>query len=336
MTLRGALWRMMFLMIFLPPPSEPASSDSFPWSGDPNARLSNSAGNTNSTINTAPAINTTTANTVSDTGVHRDAYGALRDNAMLPDTVSNMVRPQNNLETGVIAPGGTVSGSGFAQGNVGPTQSGPGAAGLFTPNSPGNAAAYNAQMSGGLTGSPIVDGTGANLRVSVPTSTPSGVPNYHVVRTNGIDEALRNNALINRNALPVNTQNANVSNGMMEIGNNRASSGRSISVVRTSVINVGRASLHRSVGEIPSTRSRARSGTLSQTLAISTNPINRIGDLTGSITYADGVEVLLGTNGTATIDPHSRTLSLPGGERVSMKKVAGPLRQIAQKNQVRL
>jgi membrane protease subunit (stomatin/prohibitin family) len=45
--------------------------------------------------------------------MQRDAYGALRDNAMLPDTVLNTVQGKVNsgLETGTIAPGGTVSGT---------------------------------------------------------------------------------------------------------------------------------------------------------------------------------------------------------------------------------
>jgi len=79
---------------------------------------------------------------------------------------------------GDIAPGSSASASGIAQGNIGPTQSGPGPVGLFTPSGPGNAAAYNAQLNGALEGSPIVDGSGANIQVAVPMATPSEAPSY--------------------------------------------------------------------------------------------------------------------------------------------------------------
>jgi hypothetical protein len=72
------------------------------------------------------------------------------------------------------------------QGDISATQSGPGAAGLFTPNSPGNAAAYNAQVHGGLEGSPIVDGNGSNLVVKVPYATRSGDAVYEQFTTGGV------------------------------------------------------------------------------------------------------------------------------------------------------
>lgn len=86
MTLRGAIWRMLLLLVLVPPPSEPASSDSCLWSGDSNKT---SGGET---------LTATDSGTL-NTGGHRDAYGALRDNAMLPGTVLNMVPRKSNRDS---------------------------------------------------------------------------------------------------------------------------------------------------------------------------------------------------------------------------------------------
>jgi len=85
---------------------------------------------------------------------------------------------RSGINLGQMAAGGSVTNGGMAQGNADATQSGPGAAGLFTPNSPGNAAALKAQTEGALQGGPIVTGTGANVRVEVPVATPSTSPAY--------------------------------------------------------------------------------------------------------------------------------------------------------------
>ena len=129
-----------------------ASSDGFPWSNSQNWTFGQ------------------------QNGVERDSYGALKDSDMLPDSGAGAVsqstaRPllapgalssgfppgsfDRNFQTGQVPPGSSFSAAGVAQGNVGPTQSGPGAVGLFTPSNPGNLAAYNAQLNGALQGSPI-------------------------------------------------------------------------------------------------------------------------------------------------------------------------------------
>ncbi len=77
----------------------------------------------------------------------------------------------------------STSNASVPQGDISPAQSGPGAVGLFTPSSPGNAAAYNAQLHGGLEGAPIVDGTGSNMVVKVPYATSSGEAAYKQITT---------------------------------------------------------------------------------------------------------------------------------------------------------
>ncbi|HEY9733544.1 MAG TPA: hypothetical protein V6C89_16615 [Drouetiella sp.] len=303
MTLKGAILRMFILMILLPPPSEPASSDSFPWAGDPDR-----------------------ATGAASAGVHRDSYGALRDNFMLPDTVPNTVRTQvsSKLETGMIAPGGTVSASGVAQGNVGPTQSGPGAIGLFTPNSPGNAAAYQAQISGGLTASPIVDGSGVNTRTVVPMSTPSGIPNYHDTKV-GTGGFARANALI---------YTGSAASG---VNGNEQSHSPDASLPLRSDAGVSDAFPHQTRSRLAATNVRSvpvkRLTTASQ---LRKNPLQPIGQLTGTISYADGSRVLLGSSGAATIDSNRKNLTFDNGRQLPMPSVAHSIRQVAQRNQVRL
>jgi hypothetical protein len=114
-------------------------------------------------------------------GVHRDAHGALRDADMLPASQST------DSSVPAAQQAGTNRTSGAArQGDIGAAQSGPGAAALFTPDSPGNAAAYHAQMNGGLQGSPIVDGKGSNVVVKVPMATPTGSPSYKQITPGSI------------------------------------------------------------------------------------------------------------------------------------------------------
>ncbi len=325
MKLKGLIWRVLLLFIILPPPSHPASSDSFPWSGDPNAR---------------PGL--------IESGVHKDAYGALRDNAMLPDTLSSSPssnQPASNrvsgIETGAIVPGGTVSSSGIAQGNIGPTQSGPGAAGLFTPNNPGNAAAYNAQVSAGLVGAPIVDGNGVNMRITVPTSTPSGTINYQNVGTRSANTGNTNTA-----------KTVNIANGDSErvTGKEFRTYGRQTGNGWTNAQSFN-ALIYKKRRGAPGAMLLSRRSPimptgitgggkqftyprLSKTEADSAW-LAQLGQLTGSITYDDGAKVLLGTNGSAAVDPHG-IVQMPDGKRMPMKSLAGALRQIAQKNQVHL
>ena len=128
-------------------------------------------------------LQATTAAHASDAdgvGVHRDAHGALRDADMLPASQST------DSSTPAAQPGTNRTSGAARQGDIGAAQSGPGAAALFTPDSPGNAAAYHAQMNGGLQGSPIVDGNGSNVVVKVPIATPTGSPSYKQISPNGM------------------------------------------------------------------------------------------------------------------------------------------------------
>jgi hypothetical protein len=127
--------------------------------------------------------NSASADQSSDSvGVHRDAHGALRDNDMLPDSQS----PHHSA----ASPSGSNYGiKGARDGDIGATQSGPGAAALFTPEGPGNAAAHRAQMSGGLQGAPIVNGRGKNVVIHVPMATHSGDPSYVRVHAGTVSHA---------------------------------------------------------------------------------------------------------------------------------------------------
>ncbi|MBS2000137.1 MAG: hypothetical protein JST44_01445 [Cyanobacteria bacterium SZAS LIN-5] len=319
--MKAVLWRILLLLILLPPPSHPASSDSFPWSGDPNAQA-NQMGNK----------------------VHKDAYGAWRDNAMLPDTVSNVVpeRPVRAIVTGAIAPGGTVSDSGVAQGNVGPTQSGPGAVGLFTPNSPGNAAAYDAQVSGGLVASPIVDGSGTNLRVVVPSATPSGVPNYHDA-SSGSNVPEASNSALNYNVTngqistapfkkPSNPRSAAMADILSDVLDRRVNVSNEHAPRRTASFYIRNQptsfAYHMKAAANTSTYANASENVNASTL-------EQLGQLTGIITYADNTIVLLGSKGSATIDQRG-SMRLPDGTKVSIQSAGKSLRHVAQKNQLRL
>jgi hypothetical protein len=359
MSMKHAFFRILLLLIILPPPTaHPASSDSFPWS---------------STSNNNPAD--------LSTGVRRDAYGALRDANMQPDTIplavpqkstrntystnlplftpsiganagrdlsgntmqidpniqagSNM-ETDSNVQTGLIAPGGTVSGSGIAQGNVGPTQSGPGAAGLFTPNSPGNAAAFNAQVNGGLAGSPIVDGNGANIHVTVPVATPSVVPSYEQF-SNGVSTDLSSSyssdtTMGGRLSTPAPLTFGRVPIPLQPPINIQVD----VNAIPTRVINPA-----------PNAVSRLRTNRIYRArLVMNTMPqvrhqtsadaVKSIGEVTGSISYADGQKIIFGTHGNATVNARNATVSLPNGKVIPLR-IAGPaMNKIAQKNQVPL
>lgn len=119
------------------------------------------------------------AQSVDSASVHVDQNGALTD-----------MDSRNHVNSA-----DTENFSEMAQGNVGATQSGPGASGLFTPNNPGNTAALSAQMHGGLEGSPIVDGVGSNLRVTVPLATPSLKPSYEQITNGGVIGVTHNTVL---------------------------------------------------------------------------------------------------------------------------------------------
>lgn len=237
---------------------------------------------------------------------------------MLPDTVSNVVqdRPSRNVANGAIAPGGTYSRSGIAQGNVGPTQSGPGAAALFTPDSPGNAAAYNAQVSGGLVASPIVDGNASNLRIVVPSATPSGVPNYRSVSSGSDPGHDGTNSDQPSNSGPLTVSPAPTT---------ELPASRAIAPIK--------AWTRKSASSY--TRARPGSFVYHFNSALGASAVNSLGQLTGVITYGDGSSVLLGSNGSARIDNRGR-VSMPDGTVVPIKSVEKSLRQVAQATQLRL
>jgi hypothetical protein len=322
MKMKHAFFRILLLMIMLPPPfAHPASSDSFPWSNTPNNNPADLSA-----------------------GVRRDAYGALRDANMPPDTmpaalpmkVDSNMQPGSNMETGIIAPGGTVSGSGIAQGNVGPTQSGPGAVGLFTPNSPGNAAAFNAQMNGGLAGSPIVDGNGANIHVTVPVATPSVVPSYEQF-SNGLSDDVRSfssngrtrgapmNAPITARRAPISLQSP--INSRLDVN------GVPVRMVNFSAPNAVSRRLTGGTYRAPLVVRTTRTPVRHQT---SSDAVKTIGEVTGSITYADGQKTIFGTHGNAAVNAKNATMSLPDGKVIPLR-IAGPeMSKVAQKNQVPL
>jgi hypothetical protein len=234
------------------------------------------------------------------------------------------------IRTGVIAPGGSVSGSGIAQGNVGPTQSGPGAAGLFTPNSPGNAAAYNAQLTGGLVGSPIVDGNGANIRVTVPMSTPSVVPAYQQYTNgavtgpiSGIVTGASRPATTGAPSKPSrSTQNSSVRTNRVMV--------RSVSYLKAPLAVSMKHSLNPN-----KFYSNQRTLTLDQ--RATTDVMKMLGDVTGTITYADGQKVLFGTEGSLTFGSKQLgALSLSNGKIIPIENADELFRQVAQRTQMHL
>ena len=56
-------------------------------------------------------------------------------------------------------------------------------------------------MNGGLEGSPIVNGTGTNLRITVPVATPSQNPSYEQYTNDGVTGVLPVNPGLNSKAL---------------------------------------------------------------------------------------------------------------------------------------
>lgn len=195
-----------------------------------------------------------------------------------------------------------------------------GAAGLFTPNTLGNAAALNAQLNGGLTASPIVDGNGANVHVTVPISTPPADAK------NGSDGMLNNAATAAR---------ANSDLIMSPMFSNSMAPppvARQFTRIERTPVTLRRFAMTKPI-------ITSRSAGLSERVITTTPPtdtLDSIGQLTGSITYENGMKVLIGTEGNAVIDPSKGTLTLPNGARLSMKSAAKSVRQAALKNQVRL
>lgn len=184
------------------------------------------------------------------------------------------------------------------------------AAGLFTPASPGNAAAYKSQLNGGLRASPIVDGSGANLRVMVPIASPPATQS------------------LNMNLSPVFT---NVM-APYPVARQTTRIKQPASTVPTRTLP------RQQVLAAPSlvSKSFVHRGRMPIVISSPANTLDSIGQLTGAITYADGQKVLIGTEGNARIDPNKGTVTLPNGARLSMKSAAKSVRQVALKNQVRL
>ncbi|MBI2810321.1 MAG: hypothetical protein HYX67_05795 [Candidatus Melainabacteria bacterium] len=196
-----------------------------------------------------------------------------------------------------------------------------GAAGLFTPNTPGNAAAYDAQLNGGLTASPIVDGSGANITITVPVATPpaatsaqTGLPGSRMLNTAKTGSSYEVVAPKSTNALAP------------------------YAVARQAPRNLPSFAQRRTVTLAKPQLVRRFAGSIKSATVTSqpSNSIESIGQLTGTITYADGQRVLLGTLGNATIDPNKGTVTLPNGAKLPMRSAEKLVRQVAQKNQVRL
>jgi hypothetical protein len=248
-----------------------ASSDGFPWS--------------------------VPAQSVDGSSVHVDQNGALTDISSQNQSNSNSIDTGNfskatslSVQTGTTPAGGSSDGGEVAQGNVGSTQSGPGASGLFTPNSPGNSAALSAQMHGGLEGSPIVDGVGSNLRITVPVSTPSLSPSYEQVTNGGIVGVTRNTVLNDPDAAHI-----------MPVQNSSSLS----PVIQAFPQNSGRRSL-----------SSAYSSS-----AVKTPPkANGLGRVNGSIDYGNGDKVLFGSGGVESIHKtKNAVLQLNDGRTITKK-----------------
>ncbi len=229
-----------------------------------------------------------------------------------------MAHPEVNSNSAATPPNSPATPIGSLNRNLAQTD---GAAGLFTPNSLGNAAALHAQMNGGLTASPIVDGNGASANLTVPAATPPA--------DTGNEAASARSETMNS----VDKAGANAMSAP-RYSNSMAPS----PVAKQSAPN-GQATLTaRKFMTVKPTATRI-STVLNERISIASPPadaLQSIGQLTGSITYADGKKVLLGTAGNAFIDPDKGTLTLPNGAKLSMKSAGKSVRREALKNQVRL
>jgi hypothetical protein len=245
------------------------------------------------------------------------------DQGFIPTASENVVSPLNSLSGNIpirggdVPPGSTVSGSGVSVGNVDATQSGPGAAGLFTPNGPGNAAALSAQMRGGLEGSPIVDGSGTNLDIAVPIATPSEEPDYEHFTIDGTTGLMRDTVystgpipgetIANPSAIDSLSAERNFDltpiapseDGESRSGTTTLADLRGPLNPSTSITGkvTGAAQLGQPTGRAVShtdqleTTARNRRSTKPQ------DPTNQIGTVTGAIDWGNGDVVLFGTQG---------------------------------------
>ena len=224
-----------------------------------------------------------------------DQNGALTD---VPNSSSIKSSPPGNLS----AVGNATLSSDVAQGNIGATQSGPGASGLFTPASPGNNAALNAQMNGGLEGSPIVNGTGTNLRVTVPFATPSQNPSYQQYTNDGITGVLPVNPGLNSKALQ---------SAQREVSQNKQSTLTKFTDLQTRPVSIREINNQR----ITPSYSKHKVQTRNQ-------PPNNLGKVDGFIQYADGKSVMFGSNGALQIDKENNgVLKLNDGRTTKVSKI---------------
>jgi hypothetical protein len=278
--LKGILVLSIGIPIFSINQALAASSDGFPWS--------------------------VPAQSVDGSSVHVDQNGALTDISSQNQSNSNSIDTGNfskatslSVQTGTTPAGGSSDGGEVAQGNVGSTQSGPGASGLFTPNSPGNSAALSAQMHGGLEGSPIVDGVGSNLRITVPVSTPSLSPSYEQVTNGGIVGVTRNTVLNDPDAAH-----------MMPVQN--SSSDRQFSDART---------LSPVTQAFPQNSWRRALSSVRPSSTMKTPPkATSLGRVNGSIDYGDGDKVLFGSGGVESIKKSKNAvLQLNDGRTITKK-----------------
>jgi hypothetical protein len=217
--------------------------------------------------------------------------------------------------------------------NIGPTQSGPGASGLFTPNSPGNAAAYNAQLTGALEGSPIVDGSGANLHISVPMATPSETHyiNYTVGATTPDNRNSYMQDSVQTTNSPLPASNSNITNIHQLVFP------PTTTAVRATRIAPIKRSLRADQRLATTTTNLGFRHYILQTRRTPTDPLSLLGKVDGSIEYDDNQIVLFGANGTLRVNnDRSAVLTLTDGRVITYHDPANTMHQLATRHEVQL
>jgi hypothetical protein len=291
-----------------------ASSDAFPWSnfsenGTDELSLGSNASNS--------IFGFTNQNPY--TGVNPTQGYLFQNSAGVmplfpPNTESGTTdsAARSGISLGQIGAGGSVTNGGVAQGNVDATQSGPGAAGLFTPNSPGNSAALKAQTEGALQGGPIVTGTGANVRVMVPVATPSLIPAYKQFIGDNITGTI---GTTKSAPSPAETEVANPDSASVAIPPPQWSAVQPLKLSPLS----------------PALRSEIRSAHLAARPPRTVDGL--LGDVTGSMSF-DGDTIVYGANGTLyTDEKHGTTLKLNSGHSIKLADPKHGVEQLANKNQ---
>jgi hypothetical protein len=291
-----------------------ASSDGFPWSnfsanGTDELSLGSDAGNS---IFGFTNQNPYTGTNQTQGYLFQNTAGVMPLFPPNTEIGSTDSAARSGISLGQVAAGGSVTNGGIAQGNIDAAQSGPGAAGLFTPNSPGNAAALKAQTDGALQGGPIVTGSGANVRVMVPVATPSLIPSYkqfigdNITGTIGATKSAPNAETEPTNAVTT----ASGPFAPPQWTTPAAAEVRPLS---------------------PAIRARM------QSLHLAARPprtaTGLLGDVIGSMSI-DGETSVYGSNGTLHTDKyHGTTLKLNNGPSIKLRDPHHSVEQLANKNQ---